>query len=923
MRHHKLLYKLTALFGALLLGLAWALTPAGTAIQNQASATYLDSAGLSQTTNSNLVVTIVQQVYGLSITPNGADENNPGQTVYGLPGSSAQFNYTVTNTGNGNDTFNLSLAQGTSDNFDLLSPAIYQDSNCNGTLDAGENTPISSIDLAGGASACLLVVGTVPTSAASGEYANLNLSGASAGDATVTDSDNWARAVATTSANLTAFKSASPSSAAPGDTVTYTIHGSNTGGSAAGAVTSVVTVDGTSKDGILITDMLPGGLGYVAGSLSGSAGAGTVTLIYSTDGGSTWTATEPASGVNAVGMLIEGSGAFFPQSAGYTLSFQAQVPASAAVGTSYDNFATVQFDANGDGDAADPGETVSTNTTTVTVGASYGAAVGPYTYPQGGASGSYTAAGYTVSASGDTQTIATAYNGDTVIFRHTLKNTGNASDSYNLSFSGAPAGWTCVLLADDLSTPISGSVGPIAAGATYDFALKCQIPTTYTSTSAVNLTVTATSTSDSTASDTTTDTLNAVDDGIRLDLYGGVTSPYEDSKRPSPTSTDNTSDDSDGVRDDLTGASANPGDAVTYRLRVENINPNGESDTYALTVTGGAGYTDRVDSVTFYADADNDGVPDGGPITNTGPVSAGNVFHYLAVVQLKANAPAGAAGFTFLATSALNGETDEAYTYIDVNLVAQIQLEPHRSGTVTSPGTIQYTHTLTNLSNADASNCSVTGTGGSHGFTYQYSLDGSTWSSSLSGISLPSGSSQTVYVRVNVPAGVAVGTSDTNTLTASCDVGSTPTTVSDSATETTTIVGGELQLQKSAVTYVGSTTTVRSPDGSQAYPGDEIEYTITASNIGTGDLQAVKVSDPLPGYTDFVSVSASASGFSGTVTVLYSTDGSTWSSTAPTSLSPGSSIYVGVDTNGDGTIDNNDTMPSGATLTVTFRVQVQ
>jgi len=136
-------------------------------------------------------------------------------------------------------------------------------------------------------------------------------------------------------------------------------------------------------------------------------------------------------------------------------------------------------------------------------------------------------------------------------------------------------------------------------------------------------------------------------------------------------------------------------------------------------------------------------------------------------------------------------------------------------------------------------------------------------------------------------------------------------------------VGGELRLTKSAVSYVGNTSTVRHPTGATAYPGDVIEYTIVAENIGTGNLTNVKVSDPIPAYTTFVSVSATATGFSGSYTVLYSTDGTTWSATAPTTLSAGSSIYVAVDTNGDNTITSADVMPPSATITITFRVQVQ
>ncbi|MGQ9735240.1 MAG: hypothetical protein ACUVUP_01380 [Thermaceae bacterium] len=69
----------------LLLGLALAMAPAGTQITNQASATYIDSAGQPRTTTSNQVVTVVQQVYSFTIGLDGS-EDNPGQTKTALPG---------------------------------------------------------------------------------------------------------------------------------------------------------------------------------------------------------------------------------------------------------------------------------------------------------------------------------------------------------------------------------------------------------------------------------------------------------------------------------------------------------------------------------------------------------------------------------------------------------------------------------------------------------------------------------------------------------------------------------------------------------------------------------------------------------------------------------------------------------------------
>ncbi|WP_337843839.1 hypothetical protein [Thermus sp.] len=888
---------------ALLLGVALAMTPAGTSITNQASASYIDSAGQPRTTTSNQVVTVVQQVFSFTITPNGS-EASPGQTKSALPGGQVLFNYRVENTGNGTDTINLATAQGTSDDFDLLNVLIYRDSNCNGTVDAGE-PQVASVTLGMGQQACVVVVATLPTTATGGQYGNLNLTGTSQGNPSVTDTDNWARAVTTTAAALTATKSATPTSVAPGGTITFTISGANVGGSAAYGVS--ISSLGT---GILISDTIPTGL-TVSAMPTGTAGAGTVSFVY-TPNGTTWQTLSPSNlpltgnGTVAIGMFIEGSGAFFPQGAGYTFSFQAAVPTSAPASTTYANTATVRFDANGDGYSDDPGETVSSNTTTNTVATSYNVAVGPYGYPEGGATGTYSVGGYTVTRSGDSQTIASANSGTAVIFRHTLKNTGNAPDSFTLAYSGAPSGWACQLVADDLTTPISGPVGPVAAGASYDFALKCQIPASDTG-GPVNLTVTATSVGDTAKSDTTTDTVQSVALGYAVDLaahgYAG---------------------DGNAANDNPAAQSANPGQTVYFPLDIYNAGAN--TDSYNLTASLPSGW-----SVLFYPDADCDGAMDAptpAPLSNTGPINPGATKCYIAAVSVPAGAAPGSNPVSFTATSATLGTvSDTVTTQVNVNTLAQVLLDPDRNGTVTSPGTIQYTHTLHNNSNAPA-HCDISASGGSHGWTYQLSTDGSTWYGALADVyAAPNGGTQTIYVRVLVPAGQAIGTVDVNTLTAQCDVTTgTPDNTyeaTDTATETTTIVGGELRLTKSAVSYVGTSSTVRSTDGSRAYPGDVIQYSIVAENIGTGNLTNVKVSDPVPAYTTFLDVSATATGFSGTFTVLYSTDGTTWSTTAPSSVGAGQSVYVGVDTNGDSTIDNNDVMPPAAKITVTLKVQVQ
>jgi uncharacterized repeat protein (TIGR01451 family) len=884
----------------LVLGTALAMTPAGTQIQNQASASYIDSAGQPRTTTSNLVVTVVQQVYSFTITPDGTT-SSPGQTKTALPGGQVVFNYVVTNTGNGTDTINLSTVQDlSSDNFDLQSPTIYLDANCNGNLDAGETTPIPSVTLGMGQQACVIVRATIPPGTPSGQYGNLNLVGTSPagtpGDATddVVDNNNWARAVATAQAALTASKSASPTGpVAPGGTITYTISGANVGGSAASGVS--VTGLGT---GILISDTIPNGL-VVNTMPTGSAGAGTVQIVYSTDG-TTWDPLTPTdlpltgNGTIAVGMFISGTGAFFPVGAGYTFSFQATVPSSAPAGTGYANTATVKFDANGDGDADDPGETVTTNTTTNTVAAVYKPVVGYPPNPDN------------VTLGNEIQDIASAYSGSAVTFTNVVRNDGNAPDSFNLTLQNStfPTGTTCQILAADGVTPISGPVGPIAPRATQTVYVKCQLPAGYWEsppdgmTTTYKVELTATSVNDPSKSDVTTDRLVDILPGYSVDLaahgYAG---------------------DNNAGNDNPPAQTANPGQVVYFPIDVRNAGQN--ADVYNLTASLPTGWT-----VVFYPDANCDGMMDSpapAPVTNTGLINPGTTKCFIAAVQVPAGAAPGANPVSFTATSTtVPTVTDTISTTVTVNLVAQVTLDPDRSGTVTSPGTIQYTHTLTNNSNTGLS-CYVGGNGGSYGWTYQYSTDGTNWYPALGNVFVGVDAvnrTQTIYVRVLVPAGEPIGRTDVNTVQARCFVTypSDPLTTTpdaqDTATETTTIVGGELRLQKSV-------------DKATAYPGDTLTYTIEAENIGTGNLTNVKISDPIPAYTTFVSVSATITGFGGTYPVLYSTNGTTWSATPPASVPTGGAVYVGVDTNGDGNITNADIMPPGAQIIITLVVQVQ
>ena len=106
---------------------AWAATPAGTIIKNQASASYRDSNGVMRTATSNLVETLIQQVAALELLQTQSRTAAAGQQVF--------FPHTLTNTGNGTDSYVLSVTNSNGDDFDYTNLAIYDDSNQDGLPD--------------------------------------------------------------------------------------------------------------------------------------------------------------------------------------------------------------------------------------------------------------------------------------------------------------------------------------------------------------------------------------------------------------------------------------------------------------------------------------------------------------------------------------------------------------------------------------------------------------------------------------------------------------------------------------------------------------------------------------------------------------------------------------------------------------------
>lgn len=249
---------------------------AGTLIENTATATYT-SGSASGTVQSNTVTVRVDElldvaVAGLTSTPAVAGAGN------------VVLAYSITNTGNGPEAFNVVVDPAVAGNdFDVTVQQVVVDTNGNGTYDpgvdqvlpAGSPTPVIAAD----GSLKVFVIVTLPAGAADGDNSQVRLTadavtgtgspgtafagqGAGGGDAVVGSSGASANGLDSLIASLAAVsltKSAAivdpfgGSKPVPGATVTYTL---------------TATVSGTGQaDNLHITDVIPTGTTYQAGTL--------------------------------------------------------------------------------------------------------------------------------------------------------------------------------------------------------------------------------------------------------------------------------------------------------------------------------------------------------------------------------------------------------------------------------------------------------------------------------------------------------------------------------------------------------------------------------------------------------------------------------------------------------------------------------
>lgn len=191
--------------------------------------------------------------------------------------------------------------------------------------------------------------------------------------------------------------------------------------------------------------------------------------------------------------------------------------------------------------------------------------------------------------------------------------------------------------------------------------------------------------------------------------------------------------------------------------------------------------------------------------------------------------------------------------------------------------------------------------------------------------SVPAGGTLNLVGLVNIPPNAASTTANS---------GNTPLIVTQTSTGKTS---GSKRTDNNDQINVGlnnqGLNIVKSSTVANARPGDDLPYTITATNSYNAALKNFSLTEKsgvLSGatttnifdYSTFKTVVGSAS-FAGSP--MYRFNNGVWqvSATPSANALPVKQVDVGINTNNDTTIDANDSMPSGGVVTVNFTTVVK